>query len=90
MADPDGLMSAPPGTDTDAGSANTVSGSPAGAIAAALAREAQISQESLTAGDSIGDVMPLPPNPVSVNYGSALGADSAQQQVPEQHGGSRS
>ena len=89
MADPDGLMSAPPGTDHDAGSANTVSATPAGAMAAAAAREAQISTESLTAGDSIGDLMPLPPNPVSVNYGSALGADSGQVQVPEQHGGTR-
>jgi hypothetical protein len=90
MADPDGLMSAPPGTDHDAGSANTVSATPAGAVTAAVAREVQISQESLAAGDSIGDAMPLPPNPVSVNYGSSLGADSTQQQVPEQQGGYRS
>ena len=89
MADPDGLMSAPPGTPHDAGSANTVSGTSDGAVAAALARDAQISTESLTAGDTLGDLMPLPPNPVSVNYGSALGADSGQVQVPEQHGGTR-
>lgn len=90
MADPDGLESAPPGTDHDAGSANTVSGAVDGAVAAAMARVAQISTESLTAGDSLGDVMPLPPVPVSVNYGSALGADSTQVQVPEQQGGSQS
>jgi len=63
MADPDGLMSAPPGTPHDAGSANTVSGTPDGAVAAALARDAEISQSTLTAGDSIGDLMPLPPPP---------------------------
>ena len=63
MADPDGLMSAPPGTPQDAGSANTVSGTPAGAVAAALARDAEISQSTLTAGDSLGDLMPLTPPP---------------------------
>jgi hypothetical protein len=63
VADPDGLMSAPPGTPHDAGSANTVSATPAGAVAAALARVAQISQESLTAGDTLGDLMPLTPPP---------------------------
>jgi len=63
MADPDGLMSAPPGTPHDAGSANTVSGTPDGAVAAALARDAEISQSTLTAGDSLGDLMPLTPPP---------------------------
>ena len=62
-AGPDGLMSAPPGTPHDAGSANTVSATPAGAVAAALARETAISQSTMTAGESIGDPMPMPPSP---------------------------
>ena len=90
MADPDGLESAPPGTDHDAGSANTVSGTVDGAVTAGMARVAQISEESLTAGDTLGDVMTLPPIPVSANYGSALGADSGQVQVPAQQGGTPS
>lgn len=87
MAEADGLESAPPGTPRDAGSANTVSGTVDGAVAAGMARVAQVATESLTAGDSLGDVMPLPPSPVSANYGSALGADSGQVQIPAQQGG---
>jgi hypothetical protein len=87
MADPDGLMSAPPGADADAGSANTISGTPGGAVASGMARVDELASDTYTAGSVIGDVMTLPPNPVSANYGSALGADSGQVQVPAQQGG---
>ena len=60
MADADGLMSAPPGVAHDAGNANTVSQDVAGAIASAMARQAEIASDTLTAGQDVGDLMPLP------------------------------
>lgn len=65
MADagPDGLMSAPPGVVHDAGSSNTIAGTVEAAVVVAKAYMLEISQDTLTAGDSIGDLMPLPPCP---------------------------
>ena len=62
-AGPDGLMSAPPGTPHDAGSDNTIAATVEAAKAAGMAHVLEISQATLTAGDSIGDVMPLTPPP---------------------------
>jgi hypothetical protein len=65
MADagPDDLPSAPPGVDRDAGSANTIAATIDAAKAAGMAHVLEISQDTLTAGDSIGDLMPVPPPP---------------------------
>ena len=65
MADagPDGLMSAPPGTPHDAGSDNTIAATVEAAKAAGMAHVMEIEQATHTAGDSIGDLMPLPPPP---------------------------
>ena len=60
MADADGLMSAPPGVDHDAGSANTVSQDVAGAIAAAMGRVAELASDTLHPGQVLGDALPLP------------------------------
>jgi hypothetical protein len=62
MADagPDGLMSAPPGVDTDAGSANTIAATVAAAKAAGMAHVLELSQDTHGQGSVIGDVMPLP------------------------------
>jgi hypothetical protein len=62
-AGPDGLPSAPPGVTHDAGSANTIAATIEAAKAIGLAHVQEISQDTLTAGDSIGDLMPLPPSP---------------------------
>jgi len=62
-AGPDGLMSAPPGVDQDAGSANTIAATIDAAKAIGMAHVLEISQDTLTAGDSIGDLMPVPPPP---------------------------
>ena len=62
-AGPDRLMSAPPGVDTDAGSDNTIAATIEAAKAAGMAHVMEISQATLTAGDSIGDLMPMPPSP---------------------------
>lgn len=59
-AEPDGLMSAPPGVDQDAGSASTIAATIDAAKAAGMAHVLEISQDTLTAGDSVGDLMPLP------------------------------
>jgi hypothetical protein len=53
-------MSAPPGVDQDAGSANTIAATIEAAKAIGLAHVLEISQDTLAAGDSVGDVMPLP------------------------------
>lgn len=65
MADagPDGLMSAPPGVDQDAGSASTIAATIEAAKAIGMAHVLEISQDTLTAGDTIGDLMPVPPPP---------------------------
>jgi hypothetical protein len=65
MADagPDDLMSAPPGVDHDAGSANTIAATIEAAKAAGMAHVLEISQDTLTAGDDVGDLMPMPPAP---------------------------
>jgi len=65
MADagPDGLMSAPPGTPHDAGSDSTIAATIEAAKAAGMAHVMEIEQATHTAGDSIGDLMPLPPQP---------------------------
>ena len=63
MADPDDLMSAPPGVAHDAGSSNTIAGTVEASVTVAQAYMLEISQDTLTAGDSIGDLMPLPPAP---------------------------
>ncbi len=62
MADaaPDGLMSAPPGVDHDAGSANTIAATIDQAREIGLAHVLEISQDTLAAGDSVGDLLPLP------------------------------
>ena len=65
MADagPDGLMSAPPGVDQDAGSASTIAATVDAAKAIGMAHVLEISQDTLTAGGTIGDLMPMPPAP---------------------------
>ena len=65
MADagPDDLMSAPPGTPLDAGSDSTIAATVEAAKAAGMAHVMEISQATHTAGESIGDLMPLPPQP---------------------------
>ena len=63
MADADGLMSAPPGVAHDAGSANTIAATIEAAKAIGMAHVLELSQDTLTAGDSLGDLMPVPPAP---------------------------
>ena len=67
MADagPDGLMSAPPGVDQDAGSDSTIAATVEAAKTAGMAHVMEIEQATHTAGESIGDVMPLPAQPVA-------------------------
>jgi len=62
-AGPDGLMSAPPGTAHDAGSDSTIAATIEAAKAAGMAHVMEIEQATHTAGDSIGDLMPMPPPP---------------------------
>jgi hypothetical protein len=62
-AGPDGLMSAPPGVDADAGSDNTIAATIEAAKAIGMAHVMEIEQATHTAGESIGDPMPLPPPP---------------------------
>ena len=90
MADADGLAAAVPGAAVDAGSASTIAGTVDGAVAAAMGRVAELEADTHPLGSRLGDPVPAPPNPVSVNYGSALNpASSAPSavQVPEQQGG---
>ena len=56
-------MSAPPGVAHDAGSSSTIAGTVEAAVVVAKAYMLEISQDTLTAGDSLGDLMPLPPAP---------------------------
>ena len=62
MADagPDDLPPAPSGVS---GPSNTIAGTVEAAMAAGMANVQYIEQATHTAGDSIGDVMPLPPPP---------------------------
>jgi hypothetical protein len=64
-AGPDDLPSAPPGVAHDAGSANTIAATIEAAKAIGLAHVLEISQDTLAAGDSVGDLMPLPDRPFS-------------------------
>lgn len=57
------IDAAPPGTDHDAGSSDTISGTVAGAVALAFANLAEHEAYSRTAGSTMGDVMPLPHGP---------------------------
>jgi hypothetical protein len=59
-AGPDGLMSAPPGVDQDAGSASTIAATVEAAKVIGMAHVLEISQDTLVAGDSVGDLLPLP------------------------------
>lgn len=77
MADADGLMSAPPGVDRDAGSDSTIAATIEAAKAIGMARVLEISQDTLTAGDSVGDAMPLPPPPDTDS--TILGGQPPQQ-----------
>lgn len=65
MADagPDDLMSAPPGVDQDAGSANTIAATIEAAKTIGMAHVLEISQDTMAAGDSVGDLMPTPAPP---------------------------
>ena len=62
MADagPDDLPSAPPGVDRDAGSDSTIAATVEAAKLAGMAHVLEISQDTLAAGDSIGDLLPMP------------------------------
>ena len=62
MADagPDDLMAAPPGVS---GPSNTIAATIEAAQAAGMANVMYLEQSTHTAGDSAGDVMPLPPPP---------------------------
>jgi hypothetical protein len=62
-AGPDDLESAPPGVDRDAGSASTIAATIEQAREIGLAHVLEISQDTMTAGDSVGDLMPLTPSP---------------------------
>lgn len=62
-AGPDGLMSAPPGTDQDAGSDNTIAATVEAAKAAGMAHVLEIEQATHTAGEPLGDLLPLPEKP---------------------------
>jgi hypothetical protein len=53
-------MSAPPGVVHDAGSANTIAATVEAAKVIGMAHVLEISQDTLAAGDSIGDLMPMP------------------------------
>jgi hypothetical protein len=53
-------MSAPPGVDQDAGSANTIAATIEAAKAIGMAHVLELSQDTLEAGSVIGDIMPLP------------------------------
>ena len=59
MSGPDQLMSAPPGVDQDAGSANTISGTVDGSVTAAMAHLAELESDTLTMGYALGDALPL-------------------------------
>jgi hypothetical protein len=65
MADagPDQLASAPPGVAQDAGSANTIAATIDAAKAIGMAHVQEIEQATHTAGDDIGDLMPVPAAP---------------------------
>jgi len=56
-------MSAPPGVDQDAGSANTIAATVEAAKTIGMAHVLEISQDTLVAGDTLGDLMPMPPSP---------------------------
>lgn len=62
MADagPDDLPPAPPGVS---GPSNTIAGTIEAAMTAGMANVMYLEQSTHTAGDSIGDVVPLPPPP---------------------------
>jgi len=62
MADagPDDL---PPAPDGVSGPSNTIAGTVEAAEAAGMANVMYIEQATHTAGDSIGDLMPMPPSP---------------------------
>jgi hypothetical protein len=62
-ADPDDLPSAPPGVDRDAGSDSTIAATVEAAKAAGMAHVLEISQATLTAGEPVGDLMPVPGKP---------------------------
>ena len=56
-------MSAPPGVAHDAGSSNSIAATIEAAKAIGMAHVLEISQDTLAAGDSLGDLMPVPPAP---------------------------
>jgi hypothetical protein len=58
-----GIMSAPPGVAQDAGSADTIAATVEEARISGMAYVLEISQDTLTAGTSVGDLMPMPPAP---------------------------
>ena len=76
MAEPDRLMSAPPGTPLDAGSGNTIAATVEAAKAAGMAHVMEIEQDTLAAGTSVGDLMPLPAPPFHDT--SVLGGEPAE------------
>lgn len=58
------IDAAPPGTDQDAGSKDTISDSIPGAVAAALAYRDEQQQYTTMQGSAPGDAMPIPPSPI--------------------------
>lgn len=59
-----GIMSTPGGMASDAGNSDDHSGTVAGAVAQAMARQAELASDTHGQGTTIGDLVPLPPMPV--------------------------
>lgn len=82
-------MSAPPGVDADAGSANTIAATVEAAKAIGMAHVLEISQDTLEAGSSIGDLLtvPLPPDRDATILGGDPGPVAGLPQAdPQGHG----
>lgn len=75
--------------DADAGGRDTVAGTTAGAVAAALARAAEHQGDTYGQGSRIGDFLHMPPSPLDPGTGSLGGTDpsGAYYDPPRNYGG---